>query len=150
MLGQLREFLAGKAGKIVALALFVMGIAVVVFSYKHYLGPSQAEILSREPTYVDSTTGQAFTHTLVLGEKVPVKSPSGGDTGYPAEPCYWTKDGKIKDTPDWVILNETLHKSGPTFCPVCGRLVQPHNPRPNPGDKPPPTLEEYSRKYGNE
>jgi hypothetical protein len=150
MFAELRKFLAGTGGKAVAVAIFIVGIAVVVLSFRHYLGPSEAAILANEPTFVDSTTGKAFTHTLVLGDKVPVQAPSGGYTGYPAEQCYWTTDGKIKDKPDWVILNTTLHKPEPTFCPFCGRLVTDHNPHPHPGDKPPPTKDEFERAHGTE
>jgi hypothetical protein len=147
MIAALRVFLTSTAGKATGIALFIVAIAIAYFSYRHTLGPSEAAITAEEQTFVDSVTGKAFTHTLELGDKIPLKAPSGGDTGYPAEQCYWTADGKIKDTPDWVILNQTLHKSGPTFCPVCGRLVTDHNPRPKPGDKPPPTKAEYDRLY---
>lgn len=150
MFASVREFLKGKAGKVVGVLVFVVAIGFAYFSFRHYLGPSDAAIVAGEQTFVDSVTGKAFTHTLELGDKIPLKAPSGGDTGYPAEQCYWTADGKIKDTPDWVILNTTLHKSEPTFCPVCGRLVTDHNPRPHPGDTPPPTKTEYERAHGTE
>ena len=47
----------------------------------------------------------------------------------------------------WLLLRETVHKKGPTFCPDCGRLVTAPSAIPQPGDKPPPTKAEYeSRK----
>jgi hypothetical protein len=101
----------------------------------------------RQRIFVDSTTGKGFPHELVLGETIPVDAPSGGKTGYPAELCYWNKDGTIKSDPTPVLLNEMIGKSGPTFCPDCGRLVVPHNPYPVPGSRPPPTMEEYEKRF---
>lgn len=40
-------------------------------------------------------------------------------------------DGKRKETPDYIVLKETLGKSGDTICPVCGRIVLGHNPAPD-------------------
>jgi hypothetical protein len=151
MIAGLREFLAGKGGKVAGIIMFLASIAIVVYSVRHYLGPSEAEKLSDERMFVDSESLKAFPHTLEIGEVIPVKSPfSGNKTGYPAEACYWTKDGQIKNDPTWVLLNETIGKPGPTFCPDCGRLVIGHNPRPSPGDTPPPTEDEYKRAHGIE
>ena len=56
-------------------------------------------------------------------------------TGYPAEKCFWTRDGKRKAEPTYLLLNEHRGKKGPTICPDCGRIVYPHNPTP-PSDTP--------------
>jgi hypothetical protein len=80
-----------------------------------------------------SETGMTFEYTVHEGDQWPVLSPfSKKKTGYPAECCYWTKDGKRKATPTYVILNEDIGKPGDTFCPDCGRLVIGHNPPPPP------------------
>jgi hypothetical protein len=87
---------------------------------------------------------------LKVGDQIPVKSPhSGKSTGYPAELCYWTKDGVIKSEPTAVLLRSHLGERSPTFCPDCGRLVVGHNPRPSQGDKPPPTQAEYKPRRGD-
>ena len=93
--------------------------------------------------YIDANTGKAFDHILEKGERVPIQTPSGEKAGYPAEPCYWTKDGKAKTEPTWVLLNVYSKKPGPTFCPDCGRLVVGHNPPPAPGESAPPTAANY-------
>jgi hypothetical protein len=99
-------------------------------------------------TYICSETGKSFTHRVEVGESIPIQSPySGKETGYPAEPCFWTTDGHTKTEPTWVLLNEAVHKPGPTFCPDCGRLVVGRNPLPVPGMKPPPTQAEYAARH---
>jgi hypothetical protein len=151
MIAALREFLGGQAGKIFGAFVCLVGIVLVIHSWRHHLRAGDAATLSRERVFICSETQKAFEHMPVPGEQIPVLSPySGKNTGYPAEACYWTKDGQIKSDPTWVLLNETIHKPGPTFCPDCGRLVVAHNPRPKPGDKPPPTQDEYQRAHGSE
>lgn len=101
--------------------------------------------------YVCSETGKSFRHKIQVGDIVPILSPfTGKETGYPAEACYWTPEGTIKQNPDWVILNGVLGKPGPTFCPICGRLVVGHNPDPPPGSRPPPTQSEYEAEHGRD
>lgn len=79
-------------------------------------------------------TNKTFTHAMEQGEQWPVVSPyTNKNTGYPTEQCYWTKDGRRKRTPTYVVLNSNLGKPGDTFCPDCDRLVVGHNPLPPPG-----------------
>ena len=65
--------------------------------------------------------------------------------GVPQPRIFWTKDGKPKQDPTPVLLNSWIGKSGPTFCPDCGRLVVGHNPIPGPNSKPPPTKADYEK-----
>ena len=81
--------------------------------------------------FVCTETHKHFEYAMKLGEKWPVPSPySGKNSGYPAERCYWTRDGKRKSEPTYIILNQNLGKPGDTICPDCGRLVVGHNPPP--------------------
>jgi hypothetical protein len=139
-----RGFMQSPVGKgfsiVVSIAALLLGIYVVRAAIQ---GDTPGD--PNNATYVCSETGKAFKHRNVVGEDVPVLSPyTGRNTGYPGEPCYWTASGQPKDEPTWVLLNETVGKSGPTFCPDCGRLVVAHNPAPEPGMKPPPTQQEYA------
>ena len=145
MIEKLREFFQTGAGKGVAVAFVVVGLIAAVMAARGALGPSEAASLSRGRVFVDAETGKPFNHTLSVGEKFPIKAPSGKETGWPAELCYWTKDGQIKSEPTYVLLNDRAipKKSGPTFCPDCDRLVSPQNPAPSPGTPPPPTRAEY-------
>ncbi len=124
----------------------LLGLLVVIWTIKGTFGESDAAAISADRIYIDSATLKPFEHVLKIGETIPVKAPSGGMTGYPAELCYWTRDGKVKDKPTPVLLNQDVGKPGPTFCPDCGRLVVGHNPRAEPGMRPPPTEEEYDRR----
>jgi hypothetical protein len=139
---QLQKWLQTTAGKAATALLSLALIGLVVWMIVRALGTDTPGD-PNNVTYVCSETGKPFLHRNVVGESIPVMSPySGKETGYPAEPCYWTADGQIKAQPTWVLLNQTLGKSGPTFCPDCGRLVVARNPMPSPGSKPPPTQQE--------
>jgi hypothetical protein len=144
MIERIRQFLRTGGGRIAAIVLAVLALVVVVYSVRENLGDSEAAALSKHRLYVCSETGKAFDVKIVSGLTNPVESPySGKKTGYPAELCYWTKSGGVKKEPTGVLLNQTVGKRGPTFCPDCGRLVVPFNPPPMPGGKPPPTQAEY-------
>ena len=141
----MREFLRGRAGVVVGAALLVLA-AVVLFSVLK--SPSgEPGFMSGEVVFVDATTGKGFNHDLVKGETVPVIAPSGQKSGYPAELCYWTTSGDIRKDPYPVLLNMTVGKPGPTFCPDCGRLVVARNPVATVGMKPPPTKDEYEKSH---
>jgi hypothetical protein len=140
----LREFLNSSRGRtisLIAVAIVVLGAGFLIWKQ---LGPTEAAALSADRTFIDSATGKPFEHELKIGDMIPVDAPSGGKTGYPAELCYWTKDGKPKDQPTAVLMKNLIGQSGPTFCPDCGRLVVGHNPAPGPGVKVPPTEAEYN------
>jgi len=141
----LTSILDRGTGKTVAILLALGAIGVALYIVKNSLF-SSVVAAERERVFVDSQTGKAFNHELKLGESIPVDAPSGQKTGYPAELCYWTKDGQPKEEPTAVLLNSWIGKPGPTFCPDCGRMVVLHNPMPVPGMTPPPTQEEYQRR----
>lgn len=145
----MREFFNKPAGKIVAIALVLIGLGVAAWAVYTNVGPSEAVKLTRDRVFVDATTGKPFNYTLHVGDVVPVLAPSGKNTGYPAELCFWTKDGKEKSDPTPVLLNSTVGKSEPTFCPDCGRLVIARNPAPGSGVKVPPTKEEYAKGHSS-
>ena len=130
-----------------------MGVAVVAllacagvafYSVRGSL-TTEAEALSAERTFIDASTGKPYAYELTIGATIPAKAPSGGNTGYPAEACYWNKDGTPKKQPTFVLLNLYKGSKDPTFCPDCGRLVVGHNPPPGPDVRPPPTKEEYAK-----
>lgn len=84
-----------------------------------------------ETMFVCSETNKPFEYTMREGEDYPVMSPfSNKKTGYPAEACYWTKDGKRKSRATYVVLNSRINKPGDTICPDCGRVIVSHNPLP--------------------
>ena len=140
MVERIREFLRTGGGRITAIVVAIVALVAAVHSVRSNLGDSEAAAASKERMYVCSETGKAFEVEITLGLTNPVRSPySGKDTGYPSEPCYWTKSGEVKKDPTYVLLNSWLGKGGPTFCPDCSRLVVPYNPLPMPGGKPPPT-----------
>ncbi len=146
---RIREFLETTTGKAIGVGVIALAAIVLFFAGRSYFGSSSAANLSRDRAFICSQTGKAFEHTLEYGEAIPIKSPfSKENTGYPAELCYWTREGTIKQTPTAVLLRSWLGEKGPTFCKDCGRLVVGHNPKPREGDPPPPTGAEYSERRG--
>lgn len=120
--------LSGGLGIIVVFVL----LSVAGFStYKLFTAPPEAPA---NPQFVDvicAVTMKHFQHERQSGENYPFYSPFTKErTAYPAETCYWTRDGKAKLEPTYVLLNEYIKKPGPTICPDCGRLVEAHNPPP--------------------
>src|SRR5687768_1290059 len=144
----MREWLDSTGGKIVAVALVAVAAVAVFLAVRGFFGDAPEVAAANERVFIDQSTGKSFSHTLRPGETFPVRAPSGKDAGYPAELCYWTKDGQPKTEPTAVLLKSWLGEEGQTFCHDCGRLVRPHNPQPMPGDKPPPTEAEYKRRRG--
>ncbi|HVT88263.1 MAG TPA: hypothetical protein VHD56_05390 [Tepidisphaeraceae bacterium] len=138
-------FFDTRTGKITAIVGILAAVAVIVYSVWGFLGASNAAQLSKHGNYIDAATGKPFMYEIHEGSKIPVPAPSGGNTGYPAELCYWTKDGKVRNEPFPVLLNRYIRKTEPTFCPDCGRLVVMHNPAPSPGQAPPPLESEYGQ-----
>lgn len=129
--------------RVVASIFAITCLALGIWSVAHYLGPSPAVAASTRGQFMCAETGKPFTLTITPGMTLPVRSPhSGRNSGYPAEFCYWTKDGGIRKESFPVLLNSYLGKRDPTFCPDCGRLVRSRNPQPVPGH-PPPTRQEY-------
>jgi hypothetical protein len=139
----IRAFLTSTAGKITTGALLTAAIAFLVYRAMDTFGGGEVVANNRNRMFIDAENGKTFRHEISVGDTIPVVSPfSGKPTGYEAEACFWTKDGKAKTQPTWVLLNTHKGKPEPTFCPDCGRLVVPLNPAPGEGQKPPPTEEE--------
>lgn len=143
---RIRQFLNSAGGKGALVLLFVVGGVLIWFQMGRSFGDGGVSDMSEGQYFVDSSTGMPFRHTLKAGERVPIAAPSGGNTGYPAELCYWNADGTPKADPTPVLLAESAGKSGPTFCPDCGRLVKSRNPTPTDSDGPPPTRAEFEDK----
>ena len=141
----IQNFLQTRPGKIAAGVLVLIFLTAAVLSLKSTFGLSEAVASSHERIFVCSETGKSFKVELTAGMKFPVISPySGRETGYEYdEVCSWTADGKVSEDPTYVLLNKTVKKKGPTFCPVCHRLVVANNPPAEPGMTPPPTEDEY-------
>ena len=134
----IRAALRGPAGKVVTVIVLLAGATALWAAWRTVNPPNPAG----SPMFLEIADHYAYPQELTAGMRIPTKGPHGFDA-YPAEPCYWTADGHPKSTPDWVVLNSALGKQGPTFCPVCHRLVVFRNPSPSPGVKPPPTEQEY-------
>jgi hypothetical protein len=142
MIEQLRRFLSSPAGKVVAVVAVLGLLGAAIYSVRTFFkGDTPPSAFSK--MYIDTETGKSFMHENQIGESLPIVSPSGKNTGMPAEACYWTADGRVRKDPVWVLLNSEKGLPEPTFCPDCGRLVVGHNPQPGAGRSLPPTREEW-------
>jgi hypothetical protein len=143
-------FLNSTPGKIVVAVALLLSFSLAGYMSWRFFRGSDAVIQANDRVYVCSETGKSFHVNLanLIGKEIPIYSPfSGKNTGYPAELCYWTADGQTKTDPTPVLLNESVGKSGPTFCPDCGRLVVGHNPMPAANVKPPLTRAEWDQRH---
>ncbi len=118
--------LSGAAGA-VALAVLVLVVGRMLF-----FSTATASEASRVRVAVDGVTGEVIEDFRISeGMSYPWVNPKTGQaTLYPPETCFWTKDGKAKLKPTYVVLNELMGKTGKTICPDCGREVRAHNPLP--------------------
>lgn len=141
MLTRLRDFLDTRPGQIASYALGALAFLAVAWVVVGSFGRSDAARYANDRVYIDAETGEVFYRTLRPGDTMPVEAPSGKRTGYEAERCYWTADGKPKTEPTFVLLNEAQDKPGPTYCPDCKRRVVAQNPAPLTDDAAPPPTE---------
>jgi hypothetical protein len=132
----LREFFQSDKGKMVAFGLVGLGVVAVGISLWIQMSPGAEIQDANNPAYINASTG-AVKH---FKAEVGFVTPQGW---FPAENCYWTKEGKTKEVPTLVLLNKYKGSNDPTFCPDCGRLVVGHNPPAMEGKRPPPTQAEY-------
>lgn len=135
--------------RLASIALTGAAVAIMFFGV-YYLfirtGMGDVQNATDGRMFIDASTGKTFRHNMELGETVPVVSPSGDKSGYPAEACYWAADGSAKSEPTWVLLNSVRGLKEQTFCPDCGRLVVAHNPAPGETSKAPPTKAEVQKR----
>ncbi len=119
-----RRHTAGAA----ALLIVVGGLIV----YRVRAAGADPGARSRVRVAIDAESQRVFTRFKVAdGAAVPWRNPrTGRRTLYPAEKCFWTRDGRFTTEPTYVLLNEYMGIAEPTICPDCGRVVVAHNPLP--------------------
>lgn len=144
-MGRWHPLLLSTSGK-VGLAVFLLGITVIIYGVSSLTASTDLASLSRQGLFIDAATGKTFQYIIQTGDKVPVLAPSGQRTGYPAEYCYWTREGTPREEPFPVLLSTYLGQPGPTFCPDCDRLVKPRSSPPLTEQPAPPTREEYAHR----
>lgn len=105
-----------------------LALATIVWQLTGY----DAAAASRTRTVIDSETREVFLEFGIPEDgRAPYMHPETGErTLYPAEKCYWAKEGGAKLDPTYVLLNELIGSKEPTKCPDCGRRVVRHNPMP--------------------
>ncbi len=113
-------------------AVVAVVICVYVVASNTIFSPISPDEQSRIRAAIDGESGELFEEYRVKdGVTLPWKNPkTGKNTVWPAEKCYWNKDGTAKITPTYVLLNDLVGKPGPTLCPDCGHVVVGHNPMP--------------------
>ena len=125
-----RQERARKLKVIASIGMLVIAAGLLVWQVMG-TGPSDAT-LSRQRDVIDSRTGTVFLGFRIPADtRFPWVNPSTGEpTLFPAEKCFYTKDGGAKTEPTYVLLRSYRGESGDTTCPDCGRKVVAHNPAP--------------------
>ena len=89
--------LSGPLGIFVFVLLFS---AAGYLAYQTLTNPPIPDPVPEKTDFVCTETHKHFEYAMKMGEKWPVPSPfSGKISGYPAETCYWTRDGNRKSEP---------------------------------------------------
>jgi len=111
----------------VAVVLMLVACVLVYSSFRS--GDPTADTNVR--TGIDSVTGKTFDVRIVENDRFPWTNPDTGDrTLYPAEKCFWTRDGKATLKPTLVFVKAYAGINEKTICPDCGHEVRQHNPMP--------------------
>ncbi|MBX9736606.1 MAG: hypothetical protein K2X32_06735 [Phycisphaerales bacterium] len=107
-------------------------LAAGVLAYINIFSGVDPQAASRSRGMIDSETREFYPGIgIEAGQVMPFVNPrTGRKTLFPAEFCYWTKDGKVQVPGTAVLLNEYIAKPEPTLCPDCGRRVVFNNPPP--------------------
>src|SRR5689334_20140646 len=101
MLEDLRKFFQSRGGFVVAGVVGFLGLAAVIYAVKANFGTTEAESFTSDRWFIDAETGKPFHREIKAGMSIPLDAPSGKKSGYPAEKCYWTKDGHVKSEPTY-------------------------------------------------
>ncbi len=126
-----QRILHSKIGVGMMVGVIVASVVIVVMQLPHYWGRSESAEELNGRWLICMESRKAYHVNLEDVGSFPAYSPfSKKNTGVEAELCYWTAEGKIKDKPVPVLLNEMVGDSSRTYCPECGRLVVARNPGP--------------------
>lgn len=114
---------------LLGVALVILLVAVLLSWRAVRSGPNTR--IASDRAFMCAKCGKVFEHTIKVGEIEPIECESCGEkAAWIPEQCYWTKDGKAKREPTYVILKQHMGIDEKTFCPDCGREVVGHNRRP--------------------
>jgi len=112
----------------VAVGALVVALALIIYQFSSQ-GPDISSLASGAPA-LDSETGELFPRFMAPREVAPwLNTDTGKRTIWPAEPCYYLPDGRIKSKPTYVIPSG-IGFTDAKVCPDCGRKVVSRNPRP--------------------
>ncbi|CAN5810748.1 hypothetical protein BH11PLA1_BH11PLA1_21260 [soil metagenome] len=120
----------GDYAKIVIACAALLAAGFLV--YVQVFAGEDVQALTRKRVMIDSEDHALFTdYTINIGDVRPFTNPkTGKHTLYPAEHCYWTREGGARYPGTPILLNEYLGRTEPTICPDCGRRVVFNNPTP--------------------
>lgn len=119
---------ARKNLKLIA-SCVMLALATIILIWQFSSGPISAAKETSVRDLIDIESSAVFlAEAIPLNSTPPWLNPkTGKPTLVAAEKCFWTKDGKAKLKPTYVLLNEYQGKPGPTICPDCGKRVTIHN-----------------------
>jgi len=131
----------------IGLAIAFILVAGVMMYLQFANRPADIGDLTRYVPVINAKTGEVIEKydLKATSEPWPWAAAGGERVLYPAELCFWNKDGSVRTKPTFVLLNTFRGEKGDTICPDCGRKVVPRNPPP-PGDLMAKALEEDAKR----
>jgi hypothetical protein len=114
---------------VVAVAIFA--IAFGIFAIQFLFRGNDAADFANAVVCIDADTGAVVKDFVPPAGKMMPWEGKGYKSLYAAERCYYTKDGKVKSEPTYVLVKRLMGKDEETVCPDCGRKVVLRNPSPS-------------------
>lgn len=110
--------MTGKKQAIMGVAGAILLVVAAILILTNLPGRSEAGEASRLRTLIDSKTSEVFEDFRIDEDQQPpyANPKTGNRTLYPAEACYWAKDGGAKLTPTYVFLREWIEPDAETMC----------------------------------
>lgn len=121
-------------GEKIKLAVAVVALLVAggLFVWQIFGSTIDLEDATNRIVVINAKTGEVDRRfRLPMNEAPPYATSSGEKVLYPAELCWYDKDGSVMAEPTAVLLNEYAGKPGDTLCPHCNRRVVKRNPGPS-------------------
>lgn len=111
-------------------AISGLSVAAVILAVQFLFGGKDASDFANTIVVIDADSGEVVKGFVPPEGKMAPWSEGSHKRLYPTERCFYTKDGKVKSEPTYVLVNELIGKEGPTKCPDCGRPVTLRNRSP--------------------
>jgi len=113
-----------------SIGLSILALASAVVGFQLFFRGADAADFANAVVCIDAESGKVVKDFVPPAGKMAPWTGRGFTKLYPAERCYYDKDGKVKSEPTYVLVKALLGQEGETLCPDCNRKVTLRNPSP--------------------